>query len=162
MDVQVFSPSTGQIYGGGEISLSSASPGLFTTGGTGTGQVAALNQIDGTVNTATNPVTRGQYITLYGTGQGPVANAPPDGQAASGPVATAVNPQILLGGAYVPAANIQYSGLAPDLAGVWQINLLVPTTVTAGKNVPIIVIMNSIPSDNPANSGQIATTIALK
>lgn len=162
VDVQVFSPSTGQIYGGGEISLSSASPGLFTTGGTGTGQVAALNQIDGTVNTATNPVTRGQYITLYGTGQGPVANAPPDGQAASGPVATAVNPQILLGGAYVPAANIQYSGLAPDLAGVWQINLLVPTTVTAGKNVPIIVIMNSIPSDNPANSGQIATTIALK
>jgi len=162
VDLQVVAPSTGQIYGGAEISLSSASPGFFTTGGTGTGQVAAINQIDGTINSATNPVTRGDYIELFGTGQGFVANAPPDGQAATGPVPTALNPQILLGGAYVPSANIQYSGLAPTLVGVWQINFQVPTTVTAGNSVPIVVIMNSIPSDNPSVPAQIATTIALK
>jgi uncharacterized protein (TIGR03437 family) len=105
---------------------------------------------------------RGDYIELFGTGQGFVANAPPDGQAATGPVPTAVNPQILLGGAYVPSANITYSGLAPTLVGVWQINFQVPTTVTAGNDVPIVVIMNSIPSDNPSVQGQISTTIALK
>ncbi len=160
VDLQVVAPATGQIYGGAQVSLSSASPGFFTTGGTGTGQVAAINQIDGTTNSATNPVVRGDYIELFGTGQGFVANAPPDGQAATGPVATAVNPQVLLGGAYVP--NIQYSGLAPDLVGVWQINFQVPTTVTAGNNVPIVVIMNSIPSDNPSIPGQVSTTIALK
>ncbi len=151
-DLKVVAQATGQVYGGAEIALSSATPGLFTTGGTGTGQVAALNVIDGSVNSATNPVVRGQYITLFGTGQGFVANAPPDGQAATGPVPTVANPQILLGGAYVPSANVQYSGLAPTLAGVWQINFQVPTTVTAGNNVPIVVIMNSIPSNNPVGS----------
>jgi uncharacterized protein (TIGR03437 family) len=164
VDLQVVAPSTGQIYGGAEVPLSSASPGFFTTGGTGTGQVAALNQ-DFSVNSATNPQVRGGYISLFGTGQGFVANAPPDGQAATGPVPTAATPQILLGGppgVYVPSANIQYSGLAPDLAGVWQINFQVPTTATAGNNVPIVVIMNSIPSNNPSVPGQIATTIALK
>jgi uncharacterized protein (TIGR03437 family) len=161
VDLQVVAQSTGQIYAGAEIALNSASPGLFTAGGTGTGQVAATNS-DGSINSATNPDVRGNFISLYGTGQGFVANAPPDGQAATGPVATAVTPQILLGGAYVPSANIQYSGLAPTLVGVWQINFQVPTTAPAGNNVPIIVLMNSIPNDNPSVPGQIATTIALK
>jgi uncharacterized protein (TIGR03437 family) len=162
VDLRVVAQSTGQIYGGAEVPLSSASPGLFTTGGTGTGQVAAINVLDGSINSATNPVLRGDYISLFATGQGFVANAPPDGQAATGPVPTALNPQILLGGAYVPSANIQYSGLAPTLVGVWQINFQVPTTVTAGNDVPIVVIMNSIPSDNPSVPAQISTTIALK
>jgi uncharacterized protein (TIGR03437 family) len=77
-----------------------------------------------------------------------------------------MNPQILLGSppnaAYVPAGNIQYSGLAPALAGVWQINFQVPLTAQAGNDVPIIVLMNSIPSDNPSVPTQIATTIAVK
>ena len=162
VDVQVVSQATGQIFGGAELPLSSASPGLFAgAGGTGTGQVAALNQ-DNSVNSATNPLLRGQVIQLFATGQGAVANAPPDGQAATGLVPTALHPQILLGGAFVPDANIQYSGLAPDLVGVWQINFTVPSTVTAGNSVPITVIMNSIPSNNPAVPGQIAATIALK
>ena len=130
-------------------------------GATGTGQVAALNQ-DNSINSATNPQVRGGFISLFGTGQGFVANAPPDGQASTGLVPTALHPQILLGGAFVPDANIQYSGLAPDLVGVWQINFQVPTTVTAGNNVPIVVLMNSIPSNNPSTPGQISTTIALK
>jgi uncharacterized protein (TIGR03437 family) len=161
VDLQVVAQSTGQVYGGAEVALNSASPGLFTIGGTGTGQVAAQNQ-DGSTNSATNAEVRGSVMTLYGTGQGFVANAPPDGQAATGPVSTAVTPQILLGGVYVPSANIQYSGLAPTLVGVWQINFQVPTTAQAGNSVPIIVLMNSIPSDNPSVPGQIATTIALK
>ncbi len=123
--------------------------------------MAALNQ-DNTINSATNPLLRGQVIQLFATGQGPVPNAPPDGQAATGEVPTPLLPQILLGGMFVPAANISYSGLAPDLVGVWQINFTVPTTVTAGNSVPIVVIMNSIPSDSPAVPGQITTTIALK
>jgi uncharacterized protein (TIGR03437 family) len=160
--LQVLRASTGQIYGGAEVEMSSASPGLFTTGGTGSGQVAAINVIDGSINSATNPVVRGNYISLFGTGQGFIANAPPDGQSSPGAVPTAVHPQILLGSgataAYVPDANIQYSGLAPSLAGVWQINFQVPPTATAGNNVPITVLMNSIPSNNAA----ITTTIAVK
>ena len=162
VNLQVIKPSTGQIYGGAEVALSSASPGLFTGNGSGSGEAAAINVVDGTINSATNPVIRGAYITLYGTGQGSVANAPADGDAGTGPIPTAVNPQILLGGAFVPAANIQYSGLAPELVGVWQINFQIPMTATPGNAVPIIVLMNSIPSDNPSVPGQIAATIAIK
>ncbi len=165
VDLQVVAQTTGQVYGGAEVPLNSASPGLFTIGGTGTGQVAAQNQ-DGSLNSATNQQVRGGVMTLYGTGQGFVANAPPDGQATTGPLSTTVTPQILLGAGanaiYVPAGNIQYSGLAPTLVGVWQINFQVPATAQAGSSVPIVVLMNSIPSNNPSVPSQIAATIALK
>jgi len=162
VDLQVVQPTTGQIYGAAELALSSASPELFTAGGTGSGEVAAINVVDGTINSATNQVARGAYITLYGTGQAFVANAPADGTAGTGPIPTAVNPQILLGGAFLPATDIQYSGLAPDLVGVWQINFQIPMATTPGNAVPVIVLMNSIPSDNPSVPGQIAATIAVK
>jgi uncharacterized protein (TIGR03437 family) len=163
VNLEVVSQATGQIFGGAELQMSSASPGLFagSAGAGGTGQVAALNQ-DNSVNSATNPLLRGQILQLFATGQGPVPNAPPDGQASTGLVPTPVNPQIILGDMFVPSTNITYSGLAPDLVGVWQINFTVPTTVTAGNAVPITVIMNSIPSDNPAMPSEIATTVALK
>lgn len=161
VNVETVRASTGQVYGGGELQLATASPGLFVIGSAQTGQVAALNQ-DGTVNSATNPVIRGQVIQLFGTGQGLVPGAPPDGQAGTGPLPTPSNPQILLGSAYVPAGNIQYSGLAPALVGVWQINFLVPTTSQSGNAVPITVFMNSIPSNNPSLATQIVTSIAVK
>lgn len=166
VDLQIVRQSTGQIFGAAEMALATASPALFTDSGTGSGPVAALNQ-DNSVNSASNPIPRGQVIQIYATGQGPVANAPPDGTAATGPVPTAALPQVLIGSsdgtnAYVPAANIQYSGLAPYLVGVWQINVLIPANAAIGNFVPIQVFMNSIPSNNPAAPGQIATTISIK
>jgi len=162
VDMQVVRASTGQIYGTAELPLSSASPGLFTLNGSGSGQAAAINAADGTVNGSRNAVARGQYVTLFGTGQGFVPNAPADGQPATGPVPTAGHPQILLGGAFVPDSGIQYSGLAPSLAGVWQINFQIPATAPTGSAVPLKVLMNSIPSDNPAAPSQIAVTLAIK
>lgn len=161
VDMQVLSASTGQIFAFGEVQMSSASPALFTTN-SGTGQVAAINVADGTVNSFKSPAARGSYVSVFGTGQGFVANAPPDGQASTGPVPTAGHPQILLGGALLPDANVQYSGLAPYLAGVWQINFQIPNTVTPGNSVPLVVLMNSIRSDNPSSPSQIAVTISVK
>jgi uncharacterized protein (TIGR03437 family) len=161
IDVQVIRQSTGQIYGGGEIQMASASPALFTDSGTGSGTVAAENP-DYSVNLPTNPIARGQVIQLFGTGQGPVANAPVDGTPATGPTPTAATPQVLIGTSFVPAANVSYSGLAPAEVGLWQINVLIPPDAPTGNNVPIAVFMNGIPSNNPSNPGQIATTIAIK
>ena len=56
------------------------------------------------------------------------------------------------------ASDIQYSGLAPGLVGVWQINVRVPTTVTAGNQVPVVVFLQNVAS----NPGGIQTTIALR
>lgn len=147
-DVQVVQNDTGQILGDTNINLNVASPGLFTTGG-GSGQVAALNQ-DNTVNGPDNPALVGSVLQIFGTGQGFVPNAPPDGTPPSGPTPSQASPAVLLFQSFVPAANVQYSGLAPSLVGVWQINVLVPpTALPADKQlaqVPCVVLLDSIPS----------------
>src|ERR1019366_8386363 len=114
------------IYGAAEIPMATASPALFVLGGQQSGPVSALNQ-DNTVNTATNPAARGSVIQIFGTGEGFVVGAPPEGQASTGPLSTSTNPQVLLGpsgsNTFVPAANIAYSGIAPFEIGLWQINV---------------------------------------
>ncbi|MDP9170120.1 MAG: hypothetical protein M3N54_05855, partial [Acidobacteriota bacterium] len=162
-DIQVVRQSTGQVYAGAEIGLASADPALFTTNTSGSGQVAAINFVDGSINSPLNPVARGQIIELYGTGIGPVANAPPDGQPPSGAAMAGDLPQIVIGSSptFVPSSNVLYSGLAPGLVGVWQINLLVPADATVGSSVPIKVFEGSIPNTDPSNFlGN--TTIAIK
>ena len=75
--------STGQILASGPVNMNVAAPGLFTVNNNGTGQVVANNQ-DGSANTPSNAAARGTVISLFGTGQGPVAGAPPDGEAPAG------------------------------------------------------------------------------
>jgi uncharacterized protein (TIGR03437 family) len=162
-DVQVVRPSTGQIYGGAELALASASPALFTGNQAGTGQIIAQNFLDFSLNTAANAVARGQVIIMYGTGLGPVAGAPVDGVAPTGAVPGPALPQVLIGTAkaFVPDANVLYSGLAPGLVGVWQLNVLIPADAQTGGSVAIKVLMNSIPNIDPGNTTA-TTSIAIK
>ncbi|HYA18922.1 MAG TPA: hypothetical protein VEF06_15725, partial [Bryobacteraceae bacterium] len=163
VDLQVIRPSTGQIYGGAEIPMALASPALFVLGGLQSGPVAALNQ-NNTLNTPANPATRGTVIQLFGTGEGYVVGAPPEGQVSTGPLATSTTPVILLGATgskiQVPAANVQYSGIAPGEIGLWQINVLIPSNAPTGT-VPISVLMQDISSGNNAVTTEVVTTIAI-
>jgi uncharacterized protein (TIGR03437 family) len=162
--LQVVRPSTSQVYGSQEVALASADPALFTYNGSGGGQVAAINFVDGSVNTSANPVARGQVIELYGTGVGPVPNPPPDGQGSPVAIASPNPPQVLLGASattFVPAANVTFSGIA-SLVGVWQINLTIPTDAPTGGSVPIKIFQNSIPSIDLNQTTAAATTIAIK
>jgi uncharacterized protein (TIGR03437 family) len=119
----------------------------------------ALND-DGSVNQPSNPISRGHVISLFGTGPGVIPGAPPDGQPASGQVPTKSTPNVGIGTAFVPAANIMYSGLAPNMVGMWEIDVMVPeTTATSSQGpVEVLVQINSITSSAP---GQV-TTIAVK
>jgi uncharacterized protein (TIGR03437 family) len=94
-----------------------------------------------------------------------VPNAPPDGQAASGAVPASDFPQVLIGAnatAFVPAADITYSGLAPGLVGVWQINIMIPSTAPTGSSIPIKLFEDSIPNIDPNGTVTGNTTIAIK
>ena len=162
-DVQVVRLNTGQITGGTELQLASASPAMFTSNASGGGQIVAYNVADGTVNSSTNAVARGQYIVLYGTGVGPVPNAPADGAAPTGPISAPSKPLVVIGtsATALPDENISYSGLAPGLVGVWQLNVLIPQNAQTGSSVSIRIFQNSIPSiDSTTASGP--TTIAIK
>jgi uncharacterized protein (TIGR03437 family) len=136
--------------------MTSVAPGLFTVASNGTGQIAALNQ-DNTINSPSNPAPRGSVIQVFGTGLGFVSGAPPDGDlpgaAVPGPV-----PEVIIGTGLVPPQNIQYSGLAPSLAGVWQINVRIPENIAPSPNVPFVVRLNSIPNNQLPQ----LTTIAVR
>ncbi len=161
VNLQAVRQSTGQIYGSAEVALASASPGLFSADSTGSGEIVALNQ-DTTQNSPSNPIPRGQVLQIYATGQGPVSNPPVDGTVSTGQVPTAAIPEVILGTTFVPSSNVQYSGLAPGLIGVWLISVEIPMTATTGTAVPIQVFMNSIPSNNPGAPTQVATTVSIK
>ncbi len=167
VDVLVQTTDTGQVLGDYPLFLDTASPALFTLNGQGTGQVAALNQ-DGTVNGPTNAAANGTYITFFGTGQGVVSGFPPDGTASSGVVPTPYTPQVIIGtGATnnpVPSSYVQYSGLAPGLVGVWQINVKIPDEVaptSVTSITPVAIVANGIPSTGLATS-RLVTTIWVK
>ncbi len=155
VDLEIVSKTSSRIYGLTEISLAAVSPGLFTYSGSGVGQLAAINANDNSINTASKPLVRGQILTLFGTGEGPVPNGPPDGTVATGPTPTLDQPRIVIGGVDVQSSDILYSGLAPGLIGVWQINVRIPQEVTAGNQISVVVYLRSVAT-------QLGTFIALR
>jgi uncharacterized protein (TIGR03437 family) len=166
--VQVVQASTGQIYTSNLFNIVAAAPGLFEANAT-TGALAAINATDNTVNSASNPVKAGDYISLFGTGQGFIAGAPPDGTAPTGPVATAQLPQVYLGGqTYISPGDIEYSGLAPGYIGLWQINAQVPSNAASSTGsgtgpIPVYVTMDGYNSLNdPTTGNHIVTYIYVK
>jgi uncharacterized protein (TIGR03437 family) len=125
-EIQVARASTGQVLASWLFQMDAVSPGLFSVDGSGSGQVAAVNQ-DGSLNNGANPAKAGSVVTLYGTGQGGIPGMPRDGQPAQGIVPTPETPQVFINSGFVPSGDVQWSGLAPGFAGLWQINVKVPS-----------------------------------
>ena len=157
--VAVRAADTGELIAGGEVVMAAASPGIFTAKMNGSGQAAVLNQ-DNTINGPDNPARAGSTIQIFGTGQGQVSPAVPDGSAAPvSPLAQTVavptsngttcltsQPSmcVAIGTAF---GNVSYSGLAPGFVGLWQINVAIPAGTPAGSAVPIRVVINGTPSN---------------
>jgi uncharacterized protein (TIGR03437 family) len=157
VDVEVVRRSTGQVVAAGALPMERVSPGLFTVSGTGNGQLAALNQ-DNTPNSEEKPAARGSIIQLFGTGQGVVPGAPPDGSAPSGQIETDVKPRVIINTGFVDDADVVFSGLAPGLVGVWQVNVKIPMSVPPAPAIIVAVVHRSIASVVPG----LRTTIAVK
>jgi uncharacterized protein (TIGR03437 family) len=143
--------STGQILGSTLVPMAPASPGLFTLDASGSGQIAAVNQ-DGSINGQSHPAPWNSIVSFYGTGSGLVPNEPADGVAPTGALSTSATPQVVIGDQYVPAGNVTYSGLAPGLVGVWQLNVKIPNTVvptTATAPTQVFIQFESVFSGGP-------------
>ena len=134
------------------VPLAKYAPGLFTTNGGGTGQAAALivatpPAIPAPVGNfpGSRPIHAGEYLSLYGTGlgavnQGQITDRPASGCCSSTPTL----PLVTVGG--VPA-TVQFSGLAPTLLGVYQINVLIPANAPPGSAVPVALSIGGVPSN---------------
>jgi uncharacterized protein (TIGR03437 family) len=121
-----------------------ASPALFTLAGGG-GQAEALNQ-DFTSNSASNPAQKGSVVMLYGTGGGTLASPIQDGFVPETAIPLSATVTASIGGV---AALVEYAGTAPGLvAGVMQVNVLIPATAPSG-NVPIVLTIQGVSSQAP-------------
>jgi uncharacterized protein (TIGR03437 family) len=122
-----------------------ASPGLYTRGGAGVGQLTAINP-NGTRNTVASPVARGSYIIVYANGLGAVNPPVPTGQRAPfNPLSTVQFPiTASIGG---QPAQVLYAGLAPGFVGLYQLNIAVPANASTGL-VPLTLTINGVPSQD--------------
>jgi uncharacterized protein (TIGR03437 family) len=122
-----------------------ADPGIFTINSSGRGQAAVLNYNATTgaysLNSDSNAAAKEGVIVIYLTGGGPTNPLPtPDGQVVP---LTGSLPR-LTGGVSVTiggeAATVQSATLAPgSIAGLVQLNVTVPSTVRAGKDLAVVV-----------------------
>jgi uncharacterized protein (TIGR03437 family) len=124
------------------LTVAATAPALFTLNQQGSGQGAILNNADYSVNGPSHPAPRGQYVLLYGTGEG--VTDPPG---VDGRLATTVLPaplakvSVQIGG---QNANVTYAGAAPGfMPGLFQIDVQVPQNITPGNNVPVVVTIGS-------------------
>jgi uncharacterized protein (TIGR03437 family) len=117
------------------LSVVGAVPGIYTNTASigGAGAIKAINQ-DGSLNSKLKPAAKGTVVSVYVTGLGAVSPA-----VAAGAVTPSSPLSNLTGGAGafvggVPA-TVLFSGLAPGLVGVYQINLQIPMTAPSGTQV---------------------------
>jgi uncharacterized protein (TIGR03437 family) len=128
------------------VSIAPFAPGIFSLNSQGTGQGAILDSAYKVVD-ASNPATAGSsYIQIYATGLGAVSNQPASGSPALAvPLSqTTATPTVAIGDA---PATVIFSGLAPTLVGVYQINALVPVGSAIGIAVPVSISIGGVPSN---------------
>jgi uncharacterized protein (TIGR03437 family) len=129
-------------------------PGIFTIDQLGVGQAAAL--IDGTAMIAgpagrsagipSRPAKRGEVVSIYCTGLGPVSNRPATGRpSGSQPLSlTSVAASVSVGGIL---SDVLFSGLAPGFVGLYQVNARIPADAPAGSAVPLVLTIGGIASN---------------
>jgi uncharacterized protein (TIGR03437 family) len=138
---------------GWSVPVAAAAPGIFTIGGAGAGQAAVLNQ-DNSVNGVSNPAARGSVVQIYATGEGQTSPSGVTGSVIGSNLKRPVLPvTVSIGG---QDALVQYAGSAGgSVAGLLQVNAVVPQGTTPGAEVPVTVSVGGVPS-------QTSATVAVK
>jgi uncharacterized protein (TIGR03437 family) len=119
--------------------VAQAQPGIFTTNQQSTGQGSIVKSDGVTLVQPGTPASAGDTIVIYCTGLGAVTPAVMEGSPApmGPPLATTLNPVVVtIGG---QAATVAFSGLAPGFAGLYQVNVVVPSGITPGNAVPVVL-----------------------
>jgi len=116
------------------FNVQALAPGLFVLPG---GRAAVLNQ-DGSVNGPNQPAASGSEIAAFFTGLGPVDNPVPSGAAAPANPLSRITSSIraTIGNA---TASVAFAGLAPGFAGLYQVNVIVPTLAPGDYSLQVTV-----------------------
>ncbi len=141
------------------VHIAATAPGIFTTDGSGTGQAAALNcTLAGVckLNSASNAAARGSSVRVYATGGGqtnPLPTTEGELVASPAPPLVAVDGTVTLGTEVITPTFI--GAAEGSMAGMVQIDFVVPATATVGKTIPLSFSAGGVAS-------QTGVTIAVK
>lgn len=137
-----------------QMYLTDAEPGVFSIDQNGIGFAAALHTANYQLVSQSNPAQPGEYISLYLTGLGLVTPSISNG--ALGPQnplsysdiynagGLTVQFNDYTSGSVANVGTIEYAGLAPGLAGLYQINVQVPSSgLTAGDDIYVELITDA-------------------
>ena len=145
------------------MTVTELQPGTYTvnTSGSGAGIVANLA---GQLITSSNPAHASDYLVIYATGLGPLIGTGGQAEPADGAIApanityqTTSTVTATIGG--VPA-KVLFSGLTATLTALYQVNVQVPSGVTPGNAVPVIITATDPATGATAVSN--VTTIAVQ
>jgi uncharacterized protein (TIGR03437 family) len=128
------------------LNVQAATPAVFSLDFNGQGNGAILNQ-DNSLNGKSRPAARGSVVQIFLSGGGVTNPASTDGWITTliggqWPLLTAQPVAVTIGG--VASPQINYAGGAPGaVAGLTQINAVVPESVTPGSALPLVVEIGS-------------------
>jgi uncharacterized protein (TIGR03437 family) len=127
------------------LDVLNALPGVYTQSANGRGPVTALNP-DGSINSLSHPVAKGQYVTVYASGLGTVS--PPLGTGQTPPASptssTTASVTAVVDGL---SANVLFAGAAPGFPGLYQINLQIPSAAASGAQ-PLTLFAAGAPNQS--------------
>jgi uncharacterized protein (TIGR03437 family) len=129
------------------VAVAPVDPGIYSLASSGQGQGAILNFVNGnyTINSTSNPATRGSTVVIYLTGAGATTSVVDNQLIPASPVITpALSPLVTIGG---QAATV-LAAQAPvgSVPGLIQLNVTVPTGVLAGAALPVVVTLGGVQS----------------
>jgi uncharacterized protein (TIGR03118 family) len=145
--VNVVVTNNGLVSGTVSVTMNPFSPAFFLL--KDGKSIAAIHANGGLVGAATlytnlsTPAAPGETIALFGTGFGTTNPAVADGQIVSTPAAVVTMPAISFGGT---AATVIYGGLVG--AGVYQFNVVVPSSLADGDAVVTATVGTSTSATN--------------
>jgi uncharacterized protein (TIGR03437 family) len=149
--------------------INQSTPGVFTQNASGVGASSVYHATASGFKAVTtaNPAAPGETVVAYVSGLGNTVPSVTEGMAApASPLANTVsNFDLFVGGAEVcgvetNAATCPFIGLAPYLANVYQVNIPIPSTATAGQTSVEILGPDSdnLQMSIPVGSGSVSTS----
>ncbi len=126
------------------LTVTETAPGLFQL----SSDTVIATHTDGSLLNAAAPASPGEVVVLYAVGLGRTSPDVLSGQASSGaiPILHLKDFSVLLDNVAVDRSRILYAGIAPGFAGLYQINLRLPASLSENPEIRVFIGAQSSPS----------------
>jgi uncharacterized protein (TIGR03437 family) len=146
-----------------QLTVTELQPGIYTVNESGSGAGIVTEALTGQLNSTSNPAHAGDYLVVYATGLGPVQSQtgqPGPAVGAQAPISTIFyttsTVTATIGGVNAP---VEFSGLTPTFAGLYQVNIQVPAGVTPGNAVPVVITSTDPTTGVTAKSNSVTIVV---